>query len=107
MEFIDYSPHTQLSYYVDFHPDESFTIRTEQDIEPFLNYTERLRNEGICDSGVKGEYFWYAVIPNLVKVKLKERGYNFYTQDETEQKKIRKIIASDYPYCKTTYLKHV
>lgn len=107
MEFIDYDPLTGLRYLADFHPDGGFTFRTEQDVEPFLDYTQKLRNEGVHDNGVKGEFFHYAKIPNVVALELRKRGLNLYSPDETMQKRIRQVIEAEFPYCKTTYLKHV
>ena len=84
------------------------TVITEQDVEPLLDLNKRLANEGACDGGVKGELFWWATVPNIVKLKLRqEYGLNFYTSDKAEQKRIREVIARDFPYCKTTYLNHV
>lgn len=108
-DFLDYDAFTGLRYSTEY--DEAtrqMTLITEQDVEPLLDLNRRLANEGACDGGVKGEFFWYATVPNVVKLKLKaEYGLNFYTQDKTEQRRIRQVIERDFPYCKTTYLKHV
>lgn len=108
-EFLDYDEFTGLRYSTDF--DEMtgrMTVITEQDVEPLLDWNKKLANEGVCDQGIKGEFFWWATIPNVVKLKLKaEYGLDVYSADTSMQKRVRQVIERDFPYCKTTYLKHV
>ena len=107
-EFLDYDPFTGLRYSTEFdEANNRMTLITEQDVEPLLDMNKRLANEGACDSGVKGEFFWWATVPNIVKLQLRQRGLNFYSSDPAEQKKIRQIIHQEYPYCRTSYLKHI
>lgn len=107
-EFLDYDEFTGLRYSTEFdEANNRMTLITEQDVEPLLDMNKRLANEGICDKGIKGEYFWWATVPNVVKLKLKhEYGLDFYSPDQTMQKRIRQVINRDFPYCKTTFLKH-
>ena len=101
----EYDPITGL--YEDYHLDDNgrFTIKTWQDVEPYLDYAKAVANEGLADAGWKKNGFTnYAIIPPIVQAQMFKRGINF--MDPNQTKRVVQEINKNYPYLKTTYKHH-
>jgi hypothetical protein len=82
-------------------------IRTEQDVEPLLNYNAGLRNEGIKDVLLKDNIpsiRHYATVPIVVIMELKQKGIDFF--DQNDMPKVLDEINQNYPYLKVTDKTH-
>jgi hypothetical protein len=104
-EFLDFDPVTGITHYFDF--DEATGnahITYEQDVEPILDYTKRLANDGATDRGIKESWWKYAVIPAIVQVKLRAKGIDI--NDPGSTKRIIQEINEHYPAIKTTQKNH-
>lgn len=103
-EFFDFDPLTGVTEYVEFHPDNTFSITTEQDVEPFLDFCKELERSQIPDANFKKEGWLYACIPPVVQAQMFKRGINI--MDPNDSKKVLQTINSDYQYCKVTHRHH-
>lgn len=102
-EFFDYDPLTGVTEYVEWHGD-TFSITSEQDVQPFLDFAAELRNTQIPDGNFRKEGWLYACIPPVVQAQLFKRGINI--MDKNDNKKVVSTINTDYPYCKVTHRHH-
>jgi hypothetical protein len=103
-EFLDIDPLTGVAEYVEWHPDGTFSITTEQDVEPVLDFCKELANSGISDGNFKGEGWLYAAIPPVVQAELFKRGINILDQNDT--KRLIDEINRNYSHLKTTHRHH-
>ena len=105
-EFLDYTPETGISYYTEYdEASDTMFLHAETDVEPLLDYCEKLRNENIYST--KDELFHYAKIPPIVQLILLKKGLNIFSNDPTILKKCRQEIEANFPRLKTSYAKHV
>ena len=105
-EFLDYSPDTGIAYYTDYdEASKTMFYHAETDVEPLLDYCEKLRNENIYNP--KDELFHYAKIPTIVQLQLLKKGLNIFSNDEKILKRCRQEIEANFPRLKTSYAKHV
>ena len=104
-EFFDYDPLTGVTEYLEWSADGGkFSIHSEQDVEPVLDFCKYLANTGGTEHGFKGEGWLYAVIPPVVQAQMFKRGINI--MDPNDNKRMLRAINQDYPYCKTTHRYH-
>ena len=109
-EFFDYDPLTGITEYLEFSSDgKTFSIHSEQDVEPILNFCKELANTGTTDGNKRGEGFrgegWlYASIPAVVQAQMFKKGINILDPNHT--KAVVDSVNRDYPYCKTTHKYH-
>jgi hypothetical protein len=76
-------------------------ITTEQDLKPFL---ERMKQKRVMSNetwakGVKEEWVYYAEIPPVVIMELRNKGIDIFNPEDT--KKMLKEINANYKYLKT------
>lgn len=100
-----FDPFTGLSTY---HAEEDGKDITyyEQDIEPTLEWCQRLRNdESVWKDGVKKGLAPYAFVPDSIILKmLAEDGVNFY--DKHQSHKVFHLLNTKYKFCKVTTKTH-
>lgn len=97
-----------VSTYEDMY-DGKLQIHYEQDVEPTLEFTKKLRNDGLTDYGIKNDFWHYACIPPVVILEMRfKHGVDVFNRDH--EKRVYELINREYPHCKTTnknhYLKH-
>lgn len=104
-DFFDYDPLTGLLETYEETSDGVISIHTYQDVEPLLDYTQKLRNEGLPDEAWKEKGgTLYAAIPLVVQGELLKRGIDVY--DPNDLPRVVHEINTNYPYLKTTYKHH-
>ena len=104
-EFLDYDPITGIAEYYEETNDGKFHIHTYQDIEPYLEFAQRMRNEGGPDAAWKEtETTMYASLPLTVAYEMLLRGINIF--DQNDLPKVIKEVNSTYSRFKTTYKHH-
>jgi hypothetical protein len=102
-EFVDKNPAGVETWVA--HEDDKLSIHYRQDVEPVLDYARILRNDGLTDSGIKRDFWLYAVIPPVVILELRHKyGLDIFKRDH--YKRAIDVINSDYPYLKTTEKVH-
>ena len=98
---LDFDPETGVAHYFDYdHETDLSRITTVQDIEPLLEYNQRLRNERATDGGIKAGWWLYAKIPAVVQLKMRAKGIDI--NDPGSTKRIIQEINEHYPQLKTT-----
>jgi hypothetical protein len=102
-EWFDHDEVTGITEYISFE-DGKLHIRSEQDVEPYLDYAKELANTGATDGGIKKDWWTYAVLPPVVVADMFKRGINLMDQGDT--KKILEEINTKFQYCKTTAKHH-
>ncbi len=103
-EFFDYDPATGATEYVEWNPDGTFSITTEQDVQPYIDFAKALANERVTDGNFRGEGWLYAIIPPVVQSQMFQRGINIL--DKNDAKKVVREINQNYPWLKTTHRHH-
>jgi hypothetical protein len=104
VEWFDYDAMTGVTEYFDH--DEmtgKSYIRTEQDVQPLLDYNAALRNGGLKDKDPeKGGPMMrhYASVPMVVINELLTKGINFF--DKNDFPRVIAEINKNYPYLKVT-----
>ena len=108
MEFFDHDPLTGLTEYVDFSADgKTFSIRTEQDVQPVMDYAKHMANTGGAEHNFRGEGWQYAVLPMIAILDMRKRGFDAlgnHGRDGTKQ--LLKEINTNYSVFKTTHRHH-
>lgn len=104
-KFVEYQPDRGVETWEDMTVDGRLQVHYRQDVEPLLEYTKALRNDGLTDSGIKNDFWHYAQIPPVIIMKLRfEYGVDVFNNDH--KKKVFEIINRDFPYLKTTEKNH-
>lgn len=104
-EHFDYDPLTGVTEYVEFSADgKTFSIRSEQDVQPYVDFAKFLANTGGTEVNFRKEGWLYAIIPPVVQAQMFKRGINIL--DQTHTKAVVKEINTNYPYLKTTHRNH-
>lgn len=99
----EWNPHTGTWYEESYDKaTDTITVATKQDVQPVLDYAKDQRNSGVNDK--VGDFAHYAVIPAHVEIALKQRGIDMY--DKNDLPRLIREIETNYPYLKTTNLKH-
>jgi hypothetical protein len=78
-------------------------ITTVQDVSGLLDRLKDKRNVMGRDA-LKGEFWHYATIPEVVEIELRNKGIDIYNKDHT--KALLKEINSNYAWLKATDKKH-
>jgi hypothetical protein len=103
-KFVDFDPLRGLATYEDMN-DNHLQVHYRQDVEPLLEYTKTLRNEGATDSGIKNEMWHYAQIPQVVILEMRfKHGVDIFNKNHT--KRVFELINREYPHLKTTEKMH-
>ncbi len=85
--------------------DGKLQVHYRQDVEPVLDYTKRLRNDGLTDHGIKNDLWHYAQIPPVVILEMKFKwGVDVFKKDHL--KRDFELLNREYPYLKTTEKNH-
>ena len=101
----EYNDQTGTWYSIEDDSSGDLIIKTIQDVDPVVDYTKRVRNEGTTDKAIKRDGIWhYATLPAAVWLKMKEEGIDIF--DKNDEKRMLKYINREVPHLKTTYLKH-
>lgn len=83
----------------------TLTVRKQMDVEPLLDATKALANEGMTDIGIKKGLWHYCSIPLPVQYEmLTLHGVN--VQDKNHWPKVFDLVNKHYPYLKTTHKNH-
>lgn len=86
--------------------DGKLMVHYEQDVEPILDHTARLRNDGIADRGIKQDMWHYACIPPVVQMEwLVKYGVDFNKKDHLPA--VLKLLNTEYKRLKTTTKHHM
>ena len=104
---LDKDPLTGVEQYLDDneHEEKGLSIHYQQDIEPVLNYTKALRNDGMTDYGIKNDLWHFAQIPPVAILKLKhEYGVDIFNRNHYPR--LFKLLNSEFAYLKTTNKRH-
>ncbi len=102
----DYNPDTGMKEYFDYDPvrDQVF-ITYEQDVSALLDRMDAIRkNPEISKKGIKEDWWYYCVIPEVVEIALMKKGLSIYKKDDLPA--IYKEINTNYPYLKATEKHH-
>ena len=103
-QVLDFDPITGLAEYYE-EQDGKGIIHTYQDVEPFLDRAERLRNEGATDEVFKNNgVAMYADIPLSIVGQMMKDGINIF--DQNDLPKVISEIETKYSRFKTTYKRH-
>lgn len=100
-EFFDYDPLTGVRY--DFDYDDTTgeaIIHAKQDVQEYLDYNARLRNDSLTDKGIRDSWWLYAKIPPIVMIKLRNKGIN--VEDGRQIDRVIQEINTNYPMLKVT-----
>ena len=85
--------------------DGKLQVHYRQDVEPVLEYTKRLRNDGMTDYGIKQDLWHYAQIPPVIILEMRfKHGVDVFQKDHLH--KVFELINREYPYLKTTNKVH-
>lgn len=103
-QFFDYNADRGTWYETEDDADGNITIATMQDVQPVLDETNRRRNSGQIDKGIKKGWWHYATIPAHVELEMRQKGVNIHNPHQT--KEALRMINRDYPLLKNTRLKH-
>lgn len=104
MEFFDYDPLTGVAEYYEERDGKVF-IHSRQNVTPFLDAAQRLRNEGEPDAVWKKDgCSMYANLPLTVVHEMLKRGINIF--DQNDMPKVLQEVNSTYANFKTTYKHH-
>ncbi len=104
-KFVDYDPQRGLATYEDMDSSNKLQIHYRQDVEPLLDYTRTLRNEGATDKGIKNDLWHYAQIPQVVILEMRfKHGVDIFNKNHT--KRVFELINREYPHLKTTEKMH-
>ena len=102
-EFLGFNKDRGTWYQYDYDvTEDKAVVSIMQDVQPVLDYAKEQRNSGINDK--VGDFSRYAIIPAHVEVALRQRGLSIYDQSKT--KDLIRVIETEYPYLKTTNLRH-
>ena len=105
-QFFSFDPGNGITAYTDYdHATDKMIVRQEQDVEPLLDHTKSLANEGLTDKSMKDGMWLYAQIPPVVIMELKKKGINIYNRDD--HKRLFQELNTNYKYLKTTSRTHV
>lgn len=100
-QFFDYDPYNKITHYFDFDEETNNSIITSVcDVEPLLNVTKAIRNDGLTDKGIKEGWWLYAKVPAIVIMQMRQKGIDFYNKDH--EKRVLEEINTNYPYLKVT-----
>lgn len=104
---LDYNPQTGIKEVFHYDPATDLaTIETTQDVQKVLDTTKALANDSdYTRQNMKTGWLHYAHIPDNVILELKTK-YGLNVFDKNHTKSVFKKINSDYPYLKTTSMRH-
>jgi hypothetical protein len=103
-KFVDYDPLRGVECWEDMN-DGHLQIHHRQDVEPLLDYTRKLRNDGLTDDGIKNDMWHYAQIPPVVMMEWRDKyGVDLFNKDHIQA--VYKLLNTEYQYLKTTTKVH-
>jgi hypothetical protein len=103
-KFVDYDPTRGVETYEDMN-DGHLQIHYKQDLDPLLDYTARLRNDGLTDHGIKNDLWHYAQIPPVIIMEMRfKHGVDVFKK--ADLKRVFELINREYPKLKTTEKNH-
>jgi hypothetical protein len=102
----DYDPETGITETFDYDPVlDQVSITASQDVSGFLDRMNAIRNNpDISAKGIKEDWWFYASIPPVVELHLRNKGLSLYDKNAT--KAILQEINTNFPFLKATDKKH-
>jgi hypothetical protein len=80
-------------------------VHYRQDVEPILEYTKKLRNDNLTDSGIKRDMWHYAQIPPVVMLEWRHKyGVDLFNRDH--EPAVFRLLNTEYQHLKTTTKNH-
>ncbi len=103
-KFVDLDQDTGVETLTDM-DDGKVQYHYRQDVSPLLDYTQRARNDGLTDHGIKKDLWHYAQIPPVIILEMKfKHGVDVFKKDHL--KKVFQLLNTEYPYLKMTNKTH-
>ena len=103
--FLSYDPVTGVRNDMDYDPESGrLDIHYRQDIEPLLEHTKMLRDNGLMDPGIKQGFWHYASIPTTVQLELLNKGIDIFKANDFPR--LCAEINTNYPWLKVTEKNH-
>jgi hypothetical protein len=103
-KFVEYEADRGLATYEDMN-DGHLQVHYRQDVEPVLEYTKKIRNDGLADLGIKRDMWHYAHVPPVVILKWRfEHGVDIFNKDHMP--KVLQLLNTEYKALKTTDKTH-
>jgi hypothetical protein len=104
---LDYDPLTQQQTWFSDHNDGTFSITTEQDVEPVLEANKRSKAMlGTTKKQIKNGFWHYASIPGvLIAHWSKEIGGDILAKHNSKEL-FKRLNLPEYSHVKTTHGKH-
>lgn len=104
-EFFDYDPVSGVTEFYEETADGQIHIHTMQDVEPFMDAAQRMRNAGGPDEAWKARGCTvYATLPPVIVAHMLKRGINVFDQNDIA--KVVHEVNTTYSNFKTTYKHH-
>jgi hypothetical protein len=105
-KFVEFDPTRGVECWEDYTVDGKLQIHHRQDVEPLLDHTRMLRNDGLTDAGIKNDMWHYACIPTVVMLEWREKfGVDLFNKDHL--KAVYRLLNTEYSYLKTTTKHHM
>jgi hypothetical protein len=103
-KFVDIDKDTGVETYMDY-DEGKVQYHYRQDVSNLLDYTQRSRNDGLTDHGIKSDLWHYAQIPPVIILEMKfKHGVDVFKKDHL--KKVFELINREYPKLKMTNKNH-
>lgn len=101
-EFFEYDPSSGIRTDTAWNAgDNTMTLIRSADVEPVLDYTKAMANDGaVSQKGIKDSWWLYAKIPPIVILQLRAKGINVFNRDD--QKRMFEELNTHYPHLKCT-----
>lgn len=104
-DYFDHDPVSGIVEYYEETSDGQIHIHTYQDVEPFADHAQRLRNGGGPDEAWKASgATMYASLPMVIVAHMLKRGINIF--DQNDMPRVIQEINTTYSNFKTTYKHH-
>lgn len=104
-QFFDRNDDIGTTEFYDYDADtDTAKIYTVEDVEPLLDMTRAMANEGVTDTGIKKGMWLYATLPTTVLLEMRKKGIDIYKKED--QPRVLAEINANYPYLKTTRKTH-
>lgn len=103
-KFVDLDKDTGVETLMDY-DEGKVQYHYRQDVSSLLDYTQRARNDGLTDHGIKNDLWHYAQIPPVIILELKFKfGCDIFKREH--MKRAFYLINTEYPYLKMTNKTH-
>jgi hypothetical protein len=99
---LDYNPLTGEKTWFQYDQNDVMTITHEQDVQKILDYAHlKATNADYSKKGMKGDWWHYAKVPNIVILEMKQKhGVDFFSEEDAP--KVFHLMNTEYKAFKTT-----